>query len=89
VTTPAPITSHDRELTIRVICRAVIHRVHDEHPLASGHELLLYLGQANPFAVADDIVQQIWFEEVLSAVSKDVNNTEVLRSLLEDRVTIH
>lgn len=51
-----------------MICRAVIRRVHDEYPQASGYELLLRFWAAYPFGSDDDLMQRIFHEEVLRAV---------------------
>ena len=62
---PAPRNS---EAAIRMICRAVIRRVHDEYPLTEGYELFLRFWAAYPFGSDDELMQQIFHEEVLQAV---------------------
>ena len=61
-----------------MICRAVIRRVHDEYPHTSGYELFLHLWAAYPFASDDDLMQKIFDEEVLQAVSRGSHTTHVV-----------
>lgn len=55
---------------IRIICRAVVRRVREEHPDTRGYELFLRLWAAYPFGSEDDLLQQVFHEEVLHAVGK-------------------
>ena len=57
-----------------MICRAVIRRVRDEYPQSSGYELFLRLWAAHPFASDDDLMQQVFHEEVLNAVGRDTHD---------------
>jgi hypothetical protein len=66
------------EAAIRTICRAVIRRVRDEHPHSSGYELFLHLWAAYPFASDDDLMQQVFHEEVLQAVGRDADDIELV-----------
>jgi hypothetical protein len=61
---------HKSEAAIRMICRAVIRRVRDEYPESSGYELFLRFWAAYPFGSDDDVMQQIFHEEVLRAVGR-------------------
>jgi hypothetical protein len=53
-----------------MICRAVIRRVSEEHPESSGYELFLRFWAAYPFGSEDDVMQQVFHEEVLQAVGQ-------------------
>ena len=55
---------------LRVICRAIIRRVRDEHPDSTGYELFLRYWAACPFATDDDLMQHVFQEEVLRAVGQ-------------------
>ena len=59
-----------------MICRAVIRRVRDEYPHSSGYELFLHLWAAYPFAADDDLMQQVFHEEVLHAVGRDADRID-------------
>lgn len=62
--------ARDSEAALRMICRAVIRRVRDEHPESSGYELFLRYWAAYPFGSNDDVLQQVFHEEVLCAAGR-------------------
>ena len=64
------------EAAIRMICRAVIRRVRDEFPHSTGYELFLHFWAAYPFASDDDLLQQVFHEEVLEAVSREAGRID-------------
>ena len=53
-----------------MICRAVIRRVRDEFPDIGGFELFLRFWAAYPFESEDELMQQVFHEEVLRAVGR-------------------
>jgi hypothetical protein len=66
-TAPVPRNS---AAALRVICRAIIRRVRDEHPDSTGYELFLRYWAASPFASDDDLMQYVFQEEVFRAVGQ-------------------
>ena len=56
-----------------MICRAVIRRVRDEFPDSGRYDLFLRFWAAYPFGSHDDLVQQVFHEEVLQAVGRPDN----------------
>ena len=53
-----------------MICRAIMRRVRDEHPASTGYELLLRFWAACPFATDDDLMRNVFQEEMLQAVGQ-------------------
>ena len=58
-----------------MICRAVIRRVREEFPDSGGYDLFLRFWAACPFGSDDDVMQQVFHEEVLQAVGRADNGS--------------
>jgi hypothetical protein len=62
------VITKDPEAVVRMVARAVIRRVCSENPSCIGGDLRLRLSAANPFAVNDESMAQIWQEEITWAL---------------------
>ena len=76
MTHKAVLAPRNSEAAIRMICRAVIRRVREEYPHRGAFELFLNFWAAYPFAADDDLMQNVFHEEVLRAVGADADHLD-------------